>query len=60
MEELSRASGLREWADIDSLDLAEFFMELEEEFGVKLPDPLCAEFNTIGDVMQHIENELAK
>jgi acyl carrier protein len=45
---------LREPDWMDSLDLAEFYMAVEEEFGVELPSFKCVEFETIGDVADHV------
>ena len=43
---------------LDSLDLAEFFMCVEEEFGIELPDRHCFGFQTVGDVAQHVHKAL--
>lgn len=57
VECLGRDTSLRDWGGMDSLILAEFFMELEEELGVELPDRECACFKTLGDVVDFIERE---
>lgn len=44
--------------DFDSLDRAEFYLGVEEEFGVELPDHRCIDFVTIGDVVAHVETLL--
>jgi acyl carrier protein len=66
LEQVSAATKLMEppvWmgaqSDFDSLDRAEFYMAVEEEFRVELPDRHCIDFQTIGDVVAHVERELA-
>ena len=51
-------SGETELSNIfeDSLDSIEFVIELQEEFGVTIPDELAADFRTIGDVIRYIES----
>lgn len=44
----------------DSLDLVELVMELEEEFGITIPEEATEDVQTIGDVVEHIEKELEK
>ncbi|MDO4585333.1 MAG: acyl carrier protein [Planctomycetia bacterium] len=44
----------------DSLDLVELVMELEEEFGITIPEEATDDVQTIGDVVEHIEKELEK
>jgi acyl carrier protein len=39
----------------DSLDKVEMLMELEEEFGVTIPDDLLEQLTTIESVIRHIE-----
>ena len=40
----------------DSLDTVELVMELEEEYGVMIPDEIASEFKTVGDVVRYIES----
>jgi acyl carrier protein len=39
---------------IDSLELVELIMELEEQFGVTIPDEAAENFTTIADVIRYI------
>lgn len=39
----------------DSLDLVELVMELEEEFGVSIPDEEAEKIQTIGDAINYVE-----
>ncbi|MCQ2770868.1 MAG: acyl carrier protein [Clostridia bacterium] len=40
----------------DSLDIVEMVMGIEEETGVSIPDEVVATFETVGDVLNYIEN----
>ena len=42
--------------DADSLDVAEFFMTLEDTFDIEIPEGAEAGVNTIGDVAELIES----
>lgn len=50
------------WQDLsaDSLDRAEIFCELEEEFGCDLFEPACAKLTTIGDLAELVDKARAK
>ncbi|MBO4848453.1 MAG: acyl carrier protein [Clostridia bacterium] len=40
----------------DSLDLVELVMDLEERYGVEIPDEQLAEVKTVGQIIEIIEN----
>ena len=40
----------------DSLDLVELVMDLEETYGVEIPDEQLAEVKTVGQIVEIIEN----
>lgn len=40
----------------DSLDLVELVMDLEETYGVEIPDEQLAEVKTVGQIVSIIEN----
>lgn len=40
----------------DSLDTVELIMELENEFGVTIPDSDAEKIQTVGDAVAYIEN----
>ena len=42
----------------DSLDVVELMMSVEDEFGIMIEDEEIAEFKTVGDVVNYIENRL--
>ena len=41
--------------EADSLDLVEFLMELEEEFGITIPEEEAEKIKTVGDAIDAIE-----
>ena len=42
--------------NFDSLDMIEIVMDLEDVFGVEVPDEALEKFVTIGDIVSFIEN----
>jgi acyl carrier protein len=40
----------------DSLDLVELVMDLEDRYGVEIPDEQLAEVKSVGDILKLIEN----
>lgn len=46
---------IKEDLQADSLDIVELMMDLEEEYGVTIPDEEAAKMVTIGDLMKYIE-----
>ena len=47
-------AGLKD-LDIDSLDVVEIIMDIEDEFQVEMPDEVVKKFKCIGDFVQYIE-----
>ncbi|MDU9758389.1 acyl carrier protein [Helicobacter pylori] len=43
---------------VDSLDIVELIMALEERFGIEIPDKQAEKIVNVGDVMRHIEKQL--
>ena len=39
----------------DSLDTVELVMELEEEFGIEVPDDQAEKLQSVGDVIKYVE-----
>ena len=39
----------------DSLDVVEFVMEVETEFGIQIPDEDAAKLDTVGKAVEYIE-----
>ncbi len=43
---------------VDSLDIVELIMALEERFGIEIPDEQVEKIVNVGDVMRYIEKQL--
>ncbi|MCQ2940785.1 acyl carrier protein [Helicobacter pylori] len=43
---------------VDSLDVVELIMVLEERFGIEIPDEQAEKMVNVGDVMRYIEKQL--
>jgi acyl carrier protein len=50
------------WEDlgVDSLDVAEFFMEVEKELAVVIPDSEAEKMKTVGEIIDYVEREKKK
>lgn len=44
--------------DLDSLDIVEFAMALEDKFGISLADDVVATWDTVGDVFDTVRAEV--
>lgn len=56
VKEVSRQSTWEELG-VDSLDVAEFFMEVENELGVSIPDADAQGMKTVGEVVDYVEQK---
>ncbi len=52
-DEINSARGLRS-VGIDSLEMVEFVMELEAEFGISIPENDTSTIQTVGDAIRYI------
>ena len=43
----------------DSLDRVELIMEIEDEFGISIPDDLAEKISTVGDAIKFVEEAVA-
>ncbi len=50
---------LKEDLEVDSLDLVELSMLLEDEFNVKIPDDQMANIRTVGNVVEFLQSGLS-
>jgi acyl carrier protein len=52
---LSATTSFKEDLQVDSLDLFEMVMALEEEYNIEIPTEKLEEMKTIGDIVAYIE-----
>ncbi len=57
--EITAESSIKEDLGADSLDMVEIVMEIEEEFGVEIPDSAANTILTVGDAIRFIEKNKA-
>ena len=57
-DDLKYESHLEDDLGADELDKVEIIMELEKEFGIYIPDEEAEELQTVGDVINYLENNL--
>ena len=55
--EITATSSFKEDLEVDSLDLMELVMALEEEYDVEIPSDDLAELNTVGDVINYLKDK---
>lgn len=53
--EITETASFKEDLGVDSLDLFELVMSLEEKFGVEIPTEDLENLLTVGDVVKYIE-----
>ena len=44
----------------DSLDRVELIMEIEDEFGISIPEDLAEKISTVGDAVKFVEEKVAE
>ena len=54
-EEIIETASFKDDLGVDSLDLFELVMSLEEEYGFEIPAEDMADLNTVGDVIRYLE-----
>ena len=54
-EAITMESRLIEDLKADSLDIVELIMDLEQDFGVEIPDDDLPNIKTIGDIVNYLE-----
>lgn len=55
--EITRESVLLADLGMNSFDLVNLVCEVEDEFGMEIPDRIIGTFKTVGDVIHYIENQ---
>ncbi|MFZ2469480.1 MAG: acyl carrier protein [Parvibaculum sedimenti] len=53
-EEMKASTALAEDLGVDSLDIIEISMAIEEEFDISVSDEIVEEFKTVGDVTKYV------
>ncbi len=55
IEEVTDEASLEGDLNADSLDMVELIMELEDEFGIEIPDEDAKKVSTVGEAIAYIE-----
>ena len=55
-DEVTMEASMQDDLGADSLDLVDLVMSVEEEFGVKVADEDLENINTVGDIVNYIED----
>lgn len=58
LPELTLATGLRDELGLNSLDAVDLVLDLEDAFGIELPDEDLTGFERIGDVVAAVQARL--
>ncbi len=58
-EEIKPGSSFEEDLKVDSLDLYELVMSMEDEFGVEIPTEDLTDMKTVGDIVKYMEAHAA-
>lgn len=53
-DKLDRETVLRDVDQVDSLDMAEFWASIEDEIEIPMPDHVCVQLKTLGDVVDYV------
>ena len=59
VEKIDEAKSLKDFG-LDSLDVVEMCLDLEDKYGIEFSPEELAEFKTVGDLLASIETKLAK
>jgi acyl carrier protein len=56
-DQVTLEASFKEDLEVDSLDLFEMVMTLEDEFDVEIPSEDLEQINTVGDLVKYLENK---
>ena len=54
-DKITENTNFKDDLDADSIDLVEFILQLEDEFGAEIPDDEAEKIKTIGDAVSYIK-----
>ena len=55
-DKITEAASFMDDLGADSLDTVELIMEMEEEFGIEIPDEKAEKLATVGDAVSYIDS----
>ncbi len=56
-EDITLESNLTDDLGADSLEVAQLVMNLEDEFGIEIPDEEVSDIKTVQDLVKYLENK---
>ncbi|MEH7494725.1 acyl carrier protein [Neobacillus niacini] len=60
MEIIKMESSFKDDFEADSLDMVDLTMEIEDEFAIEISDKVAVTLQTVGDVVNYIQNQRNK
>lgn len=58
--EVTEETSLKDELGVDSIDLMEFVVNLEDEFSIEIPDDDIETIEQLGDMLDYLEGRLVK
>lgn len=55
-DKITKSTSFTDDLDADSIDLVEFILQLEDEFGSEIPDDDAEKIKTVGDAVSYIKS----
>ena len=55
-DKITKSTSFTDDLDADSIDLVEFILQLEDEFGSEIPDDDAQKIKTVGDAVSYIKS----
>ena len=56
-EDITESTSFKDDLNADSLDLFELVMALEDEFGIEIPSEDLEKLETVGDVLEYLQDK---
>jgi len=57
-DEITMETDILHDLDADSLDAVEVLTEIEEEYGIEIPDDMTEEFHVVGNIVRFVEEQI--